>query len=141
MRWEQKISSNVKTISGGIKLYTSEVETYETVYPFRKFKQMYKEGYWQLPKGIDGLINTMEKARLEKDWEVADTIRKKLTEGGIVVRNGKDWYPKLLELEVKAEKDFTSWLYSASRSSGKSEKKSQAIKDFFDNQTKKLYDL
>jgi hypothetical protein len=141
MRWEQKISNNISTISSSVKLYTSEVETYETVHPFRKFKQTYKEGYWQLPKGIDNLVNTMEKARLEKNWEVADTIRKKLIEIGIVVRNGKDWYPKLLELEVRAEKDFSSWLYSASKSGGKSEKKSQAIKDFFDDKTKKLYDL
>ena len=71
MRWEQKISNNISTISSSVKLYTSEVETYETVHPFRKFKQTYKEGYWQLPKGIDNLVNTMEKARLEKNWEVA----------------------------------------------------------------------
>jgi len=141
MRWEQKISNAMRTLKPGVRVLVSEVETYETIYPFRKFRQSYKEGYWQLPKGIDNLVNTMEKARLEKNWEVADTIRKKLTEIGIVVRNGKDWYPKLFEKEIKAEKDFSSWLYSASRSSGKSEKKSQSIKDFFDDKTKKLYDL
>jgi hypothetical protein len=101
MRWEQKISNTMRNLKPGVRVLVSEVETYETIYPFRKFRQSYKEGYWQLPKGIDNLVNTMEKARLEKNWEVADTIRKKLTEIGIVVRNGKDWYPKLFEKEIK----------------------------------------
>jgi hypothetical protein len=114
MRWKQKINSRLDNISPGVKISVSEVETYETVHPFRKFNQINKEGYWKLPLGIDNLVKSMEKARLEKKWEVVGTIQRKLLEIGIIVKsapNGYDeWYPKLLEKEIKAEKDFDNWL-------------------------------
>ena len=114
MRWKQKITSKLKNISSAVKISVSEVETYETVYPFRKFNQVNKEGYWKLPLGIDNLVKSMEKARLEKKWDVIGTIQIKLLEIGIVVKSGpngyKEWYPKLLEKEIKAEKDFNNWL-------------------------------
>ena len=114
MRWEQKINSRLDNISPGVKISVSEVETYETVYPFRKFNQVNKQGYWKLPKGIDNLVKSMEKARLEKNWNVIGTIQIKLLEIGIVVKSGpngyEEWYPKLLEKEIKAEKDFDDWL-------------------------------
>lgn len=114
MRWKQNITSKLQNISAAVKISVSEVETYETVYPFRKFNQVNKEGYWKLPLGIDNLVKSMEKARLEKKWEVIGTIQIKLLEIGIVVKSGpngyKEWYPKLLEKEIKAEKDFDNWL-------------------------------
>jgi hypothetical protein len=114
MRWEQKINSRLDSISPGVKISVSEVETYETVHPFRKFNQVNKKGYWILPKGIDNLVKSMEKARLEKNWEVIGVIQIKLLEIGIVVKSGpngyEEWYPKLLEKEIKAEKDFNDWL-------------------------------
>jgi hypothetical protein len=114
MRWKQKINSRLDNISPGVKISVSEVETYETVYPFRKFNQVNKQGYWKLPKGIDNLVKSMETARLEKNWKVIGTIQMKLVEIGVVVKSGpngyKEWYPKLLEKEIKAEKDFDDWL-------------------------------
>lgn len=114
MRWEQKITSRLDNISPGVKISVSEVETYETVYPFRKFRQTHKEGYWKLPKGIDNLVKSMEKARLEKKWDVIGVIQIKLLELGIIVKSGpcgyEEWYPKLLEKETKAEKAFNNWL-------------------------------
>ena len=116
MRWKQKINSRLDNISPGVKISVSEVETYETVYPFRKFNQVHKPGYWVLPMGIDNLVKSMEKARLEKNWEVIGTIQTKLLEIGIIVKSGpngyEEWYPKLLEKEIKAEKDFNDWLKS-----------------------------
>ena len=113
MRWKQNITSKLKNISPGVKISVSEVETYETVYPFRKFNQVNKKGYWKLPLGINNLVNSMEKARLEKKWEVVGTIQIKLLEIGIIVKSGpngyQEWYPKLLEKEIKAEKDFDNW--------------------------------
>jgi hypothetical protein len=106
MRWDQKISHTMRNLTPGVKIVVSEVETFETVYPFRKFKQSYKEGYWKLPKGIDNLVNIMEKSKLENNCEAVDVISKKLTEIGIVVRIGKDWYPKIFEKEMKAEKEI-----------------------------------
>ena len=74
----------------------------------------------------------MEKARLDKNWKVSDTIRKSLTDIGIVVRNGVDWYPTLYENEVLAEKRFTSWLYSNLISGGYSVEDAMKTKEFFD---------
>ena len=114
MRWKQNITSKLKNISSAVKISVSEVETYETVHPFRKFNQVNKEGYWKLPLGIDNLVKSMEKARLEKKWEVIGTIQIKLLEIGIVVKSGpngyEEWYPKLLEKEIKADSDFDNWL-------------------------------
>lgn len=120
MRWKQNITSKLKNISPAVKISVSEVETYETVHPFRKFNQVNKEGYWKLPLGIDNLVNSMEKARLEKNWEVIGVIQMKLVEIGIVVKSGpngyEEWYPKLLEKEIKAEKDFNDWLVKQQKS-------------------------
>jgi hypothetical protein len=136
MRWDQK---TITTYVLGKK--TTYIKTFEKVYPFRSFKQSINKEYWILPKGVDKLVETMEKARLEKNWEVADQIRHSLLRGGIIVRNGKDWYPKQIELEVKAERDFTAWLYSTSVSAGKSKEKSKKIKDHFDGLIKEQYDI
>lgn len=133
MRWDQKI---ITTYVLGKK--TTYIKTFETVYPFRSFKQSIDKEHWILPKGVDKLVETMEKARLDKNWEVA---RHSLLRGGIIVRNGKDWYPKQIEREVKAERDFTAWLYSTSISAGKSKEKSKKIKDHFDGLIKKQYDI
>ena len=96
MRWKQKTYTRSNIVY---------VETYETISPFRKFTQNPNEtrSYWVLPDGVDKLVETMEKARLDKNWKVSDTIRKSLTDIGIVVRNGVDWYPTLYENEVLAE--------------------------------------
>jgi cysteinyl-tRNA synthetase len=129
-RWDQK---EIKI--NGVKC----IQTYENVSPFRKFKQSYNN-YWQLPSGIDELVHKMETARINKNWKVADVIRKSLTDYGIIVRNGKDWYPKQIEVEIKAEKAFTSWLYST-LSSFKSKEDASETKEYFDGLIKKEYDI
>lgn len=134
MRWKQR------TYTKNDIIY---VETYETVSPFRKFTQnpnKYRSN-WELPSGIDNLVLSMEKAREDKNWEVADTIRKSLTEMGIVVRNGKDWYPTPIENEIKAEKDFLSWLYSNLVSGNKTTESAKKTIEFFENDIKKEYDI
>lgn len=136
MRWKQTIITERNSMGVVVKY----MKTYETIHPFRSFKQSINN-HWVLPKGIDELVSTMEKARLDEKWEIADTIRHSLLAGGIVVRNGKDWYPKLVLDEVKAERDFTSWLYSTSVSSGKSKESAQKLKDHFDLDTKRKYDI
>lgn len=137
MRWKQKIVTERSSFGTTIEY----IKTYETVKPFRSFKQLTSRSYWVLPIGIDRLVESMEKARADKNWEVADTIRKSLTDIGIVVRNGKDWYPNFIEAEVRAEKDFTSWLYSTLVGSGKTKEEAKVIKDHFDSLTKEDYDI
>ena len=137
MRWKQKIVYERSPFGTQLEF----MRTYETVAPFRSFKQLVSRGYWVLPIGIDKLVETMEKARVDKNWEVADTIRKSLTDGDIVVRNGKDWYPKFIEVDVNAEKDFTSWLYSTLVGSGKTKAEAKEIKDHFDSLAKETYNI
>ncbi len=132
MRWDQRIIkvSNI-----------SYIETYETIYPFRKFKQLDNDKAWILPKGVDSLVERMEKARLIGNYKVSDSIREFLNKGGLVVRNGKDWYPQLLEKEISAEKEFTSWLYTTLVSSGRNSEDAQKTKNHFDDLIKSEYDI
>jgi hypothetical protein len=132
MRWDQRIIKVSKI---------SYIETYERIYPFRKFKQLDNDKAWILPKGVDSLVERMEKARLIGNYKVSDSIREFLNKGGLVVRNGKDWYPKLLEKEISAEKEFTSWLYTTLVSSGRNSEDAQKTKNYFDDLIKKEYDI
>jgi hypothetical protein len=132
MRWDQRIIKVSKI---------SYIETYEAIYPFRKFKQLDNDKAWILPKGVDSLVERMEKARLIGNYKVSDSIREFLNKGGLVVRNGKDWYPKLLEKEISAEKEFTSWLYTTLVSTGRNSEDAQKTKNHFNDLIKSEYDI
>jgi len=50
-----------------------------------------------LPKELEDLIKARETARKEKNWKLADEIRGKLLENGIIIKdreNGTDWFRK-----------------------------------------------
>ncbi len=123
-----------------------KVTTYESVYPFRKITirvntkgKPIDEVAWILPNGIDNLVSVMERARHEKDWETADRIRKSLTEIGIVVRSGKDWYPKIIEDDLLAWKTINAWTYSMLSSSDK--EKALEWKNWSEDELKHKYDI
>jgi len=129
MRWKQHTYRKSSCYLKGSSF--TVLVTKETVAPFRSFEQsrlevkglpldgeMWKNGklitipLWLLPENIDELIEEMDKAREDKNWSRSDEIRDYLNKSGIVVRNGVDWYPILLEREHKAEKGALAWYYS-----------------------------
>lgn len=123
MRWSQRTYKR----QDGVTVMTTK----ESVAPFRSFEQngirgdvnnlgsdewvnekLIRKGFWLLPDNVDELIENMDKAREEKNWSLSDEIRKELDSIGIIVRNGIDWYPKLLENDLNADRLFNAWLYS-----------------------------
>lgn len=166
MRWSQRTYKKYECVSDST---FTVVVTKENVAPFRSFEQkklyvkglpldasMWKNGkvitrpFWLLPENIDELIEEMDKAREDKNWSRSDEIRDVLKKSGIVVRNGIDWYPQLLEKEYKAEKLFNAWYFSTAMSGMNSLSKDmqklrkEQIKntfDFFEQEVKDNYNL
>ena len=102
------IQYKYKGLNDTICLFTKEI-----VEPFRSFKQcsIDEDKLWFLPKDIEVDIKLMEKYRSKQEWEKSDNIRKKLIDSGIVIKNGKNWYPSLLIRNYNSEKEFNNWLY------------------------------
>jgi hypothetical protein len=129
MRWQQRTYCNYEF--GGSGAIRTFIETYEAVYPFRKFDEQISYKTFHVPDDprcnsknpnpfildddIDLLVIEIEKLRAEKKYQESDIIRNGLLQKGIVIRNGKDWYPKLFEEHLRIMGINMQWQFSMSR--------------------------
>ena len=121
-RWRQYKRSEINLQA---KSSTTILVTEETIMPFRKFDQRldgvvaYIDGpeqwandkVWILPDNVEVLLQKRIELRQNKQYKEADAVRDQLNELGIVVRDGKDWYPKKFEETLRANERFMAWLY------------------------------
>lgn len=76
---------------------------------------------WRIPDDVYLLLERREDARTAKDYAKADDIRRSLDAAGIVVQDGKGWYPKLWKGEESAIKLADSWYVAQMNGTGMAE--------------------